>query len=182
MTNDKYQMTNRISAVFLDRDGVINEKIEGGYVTKWEEFKFIPGAIEAIKLLNDREMPVYLISNQSGIGRGHMTMKDLEAVHKRMKDELAAKGAHIDDIFVCPHSPEDNCDCRKPKPGLLLQAKRKYPEIDLKNSWFIGDSDIDIEAGKAARCKTYLIKKEENLKEAIEEVFNGEKIRKKISG
>ncbi|OGC14210.1 phosphatase, partial [candidate division WOR-1 bacterium RIFOXYA12_FULL_36_13] len=141
-------MADKISAVFLDRDGVVNKKIEMDYVKKWDEFEFLPDAISAIKLINDKNIPVYLITNQSGIGRGKMTQKALDIVHQKMGGALAKEGAHIDEIFVCPHAPEDNCDCRKPKPGLLLQAKEKYPEIDFKNSWFIGDSQIDVEAGK----------------------------------
>lgn len=164
---DKCRIKEGIRAVFLDRDGVLNEKLEGWYVTKWEEFKWLPGAIEGIKLLNDRKIPVYLISNQSGIGRGHMTMKDLEAVHKKMSEELEAKGAHIDDIFVCPHAPDENCGCRKPKPGLLFQAKKKHPEIDFTGSLFIGDSGTDEEAAKGAGVRFYLIKKGESLKEIL---------------
>lgn len=164
---------HKISSIFLDRDGVINEKLEGDYVKKWEEFKFLHGAIEGIKMANDKKIPVYLITNQSGIGRGKMTYEDFVLVHKQMFEEMALKGAHLDDVFVCPHAPEENCSCRKPKPGMIFQAKGKYPEIDLKNSWFIGDSDIDVEAGRSAGCHTYKIKKNESLKDVISGIING---------
>ena len=161
------------TAVFLDRDGVINKKIEMDYVKKWEEFKFLPGAISAIKFLNDNKIPVYLITNQSGIGRGMMTSEDLNSVHNKMKSALKIQGAHFDDVFVCPHAPEKNCDCRKPKAGLLLQAKKKYPDIDFKSSWFIGDSQSDVEVGMTVGCRTYLIKKGESLRKIVLRILNG---------
>ncbi|MBI5700643.1 HAD family hydrolase [Candidatus Saganbacteria bacterium] len=165
-------MTNRkISAVFLDRDGVINEKIEGGFVKVWDEFKFLPDTASAIKLLNDKKIPVYLISNQSGIGRGIMSHNDLEKIHRIMTEFLSAEGAHLDDIFVCPHAPDENCDCRKPKPGLLLQAKKKHPEIEFINSWFIGDSGSDVAAGSAVKCRTYQLKSTENLLEVTRKIL-----------
>jgi len=102
-----------------------------------------------------------------------MTMDDLYAVHKKMSEELKKRGAHIDDIFVCPHAPGDNCECRKPKPGLLLQAKKKYPSINFKNSWFIGDSDSDMKAAEAVGSKQHLLKKGENLLEVIKEILSG---------
>ena len=151
------------SAIFLDRDGVINRKIDNDYVKKWEEFEFLPYAIAAIKILNEKKIPVYIITNQSGVGRGKMTENDLKVVHDKMISEFKRAGVYVDDIFVCTHKPEDKCDCRKPKPGLLLQAKAKYPQIDFKNSWVIGDSQIDMEAGKAVGCRTYLLGKKKNL-------------------
>lgn len=162
----------KISAVFLDRDGVINKKIEGGYVKSWDEFVFLPEVGSAIKLLNSKNIPVYIISNQSGIGRGIMTQGDLAKVHKLMLDVLKAEGAHVDDIFVCPHAPEDNCECRKPRPGLLKLAKQKHPKINFEASWFIGDSQSDIEAGYAVNANTYLLKKGENLKQVITTILN----------
>ena len=164
---------HNINAIFLDRDGVINEKLEGDYVKSWLEFKFLPDAIVAIKLLNDKKIPVYIISNQSGIGRGLMTFEDLENVHNKMKEELKKQNARVDDIFVCPHAPEENCNCRKPKPGLLQHAKEIYPSINFKHSWFIGDSDIDVQAGNSAGCNTYLLKRGESLKKVIEGILNG---------
>ncbi len=166
-------MTNNISAIFLDRDGVINEKLEGDYVKKWSEFKFLPGAIDAIKLINEKHIPVYMISNQSGIGRGLMTKADLEMVHTKLVEVLAENNAHFDDFFICLHAPEDNCECRKPKPGLLLQAKAKHPNIDFTQSWFIGDSDCDVEAGRNVGAHTYKIKKNENLNHVVSGILNG---------
>lgn len=163
----------KISAIFLDRDGVINEKIENGYVKTWDEFKLLPGAIDAIKYLNDKNISVYVISNQSGIGRGRMTFDDLKTIHNKMIDKLRESGAHLDDIFVCPHAPADDCDCRKPKPGLFIMAKTKHPEINFRSSWFIGDSISDVQAGQAVQCNTYQIKKGENLLEVVNKIING---------
>lgn len=164
-----------MKAVFLDRDGVINEKIENGYVLDWKDFRFIPGAVEGVKLLNDKKMPVIVISNQACVGKGLITRQKLDEINDRMMRELEKKGAHIDDIFICPHRDEDNCDCRKPKPGLFKQVKEKYRDIDLNNSWFIGDSGSDREAGNKAGCKTYMLRKEEDLRAALEKMIFNEK-------
>ena len=159
-----------MKAVFLDRDGVINKKIEDGYVLKWSEFEFLPQVAEAIKLLNDRHIPVYLISNQSAVNRGYMSRQDLDAINQRMLQELAAQGAQIADMFICPHRPDEQCDCRKPKTGLFKQAAAKY-RIDFTGSWFIGDTESDMAAGRQAGCRTYLLKQSENLIEAVRKIL-----------
>lgn len=145
-------------AVFLDRDGVINRKApEGDYIKSWDEFEFLPGVKEAIKKLNERGFLVIIVSNQRGIAKGVMTENDLKEIHSRMKSELKSVGAKVDDIYYCPHDVGDNCNCRKPKPGLLLKAAKEW-DIELSRSWMIGDQAPDIEAGKRAGCKTILIK------------------------
>lgn len=159
-----------MKAVFLDRDGVINEKIENGYVLDWKDFRFIPGAVEGIRMLNERGIPVYVVSNQACIGKGLITKRKLDDINKMMMKELGKQGARIDDIFVCPHTQEDNCDCRKPRPGLLLKAAKKH-KIDLNGSWFVGDSGSDAEAGKAAGCRFYLIKDGADLKTAVRNII-----------
>ncbi|MFC1511179.1 D-glycero-alpha-D-manno-heptose-1,7-bisphosphate 7-phosphatase [Candidatus Margulisiibacteriota bacterium] len=156
--------------VFLDRDGVINKKIENGYVLKWAEFEFLPNIGEAIKLLNNRGIPVYLISNQSAVNRGCMSPDDLAAINQHMLRELAEKGAWIDDLFICPHRPDEHCDCRKPGTGLFEQAAAKH-EIDFAGSWFIGDSPSDMAAGQKAGCQTYQLKKDEKLVDVIKRIL-----------
>ena len=124
-------------AVFLDRDGVINRKLENDYVKSWDEFHFLPDVIEAIKALNEKGLPsseakgylVIVVTNQRGIARGLMTEKDLEEIHRRMLRELQRHGARIDDIFYCPHDIKDNCNCRKPQPGMLIQAQKKWGNL-----------------------------------------------------
>jgi histidinol-phosphate phosphatase family protein len=170
-TPERLQMTERLlgpqKVVFLDRDGVINKTMaRGEYVRNVSEFKFLPGAKEGIKLLNDHGYQVYVISNQAGIGRGLMTDADLFEVHKYMEKELVKIGAHIDAIYYCPHKVEDNCLCRKPKAGMLYQAAMEH-HIDLERATFIGDDPRDQEAGRTAGCKTILMKPNSDLAEVI---------------
>jgi len=148
-----HTVTNK--AVFLDRDGVINKKLENDYVKNWNEFHFLPGVIEAIKTINEKGYLVIVVTNQRGIGRGLMTEQDLKDIHQRMLQEIQKGGARIDDIFYCPHDMKDNCNCRKPKPGMLVQAKKKW-DIDYAKSYIIGDSETDIEAGQQVGCKGIL--------------------------
>jgi D-glycero-D-manno-heptose 1,7-bisphosphate phosphatase len=149
--------------VFLDRDGVINRKPpRADYVKCWEEFEFLPGAIDAIKLLNQHGYIVIVVTNQPGIARGMMTEADLQYIHNRLQAELQAHGAHIDRIYYCPHGWDEGCDCRKPKPGLLYQAAREL-NLNLSKSILIGDDERDIVAGNTAGCKTYMISTEDGL-------------------
>jgi len=141
-------------AVFLDRDGVIN--VDKGYVHRIEDFKFIDGVIPALQRLSGSDFRLFVITDQSGIGRRYYTEKDMENVHSHMLRELSKKGIVIDRIYYCPHAPEDNCGCRKPSPLLLRNAKNDFG-IDLKRSFFIGDKTKDIQAGKSAGCKAILV-------------------------
>jgi len=142
-------------AVFLDRDGVINEKAptEDEYVTTWEEMKILPGVAQGISLLNRAGFRVIVVSNQRSVAKGLITIADLESIHQQMCDELARAGATIDDVYYCPHELEPPCACRKPEPGMLLEAALAH-DIDLTGSWMIGDSDKDVEAGMKAGCRT----------------------------
>ena len=142
------------SAVFLDRDGVINRKaIEGEYITSWEEMELLPGVAEGIALLNRAGFCVIVVTNQRCVAKGLISEADLQDMHSRMREVLARDGAVIDAIYHCPHDLESQCRCRKPAPGMLLEAA-KSRSIDLASSWMIGDSDSDIEAGKSAGCRT----------------------------
>ena len=147
-------------AVFLDRDGVINKRPpEHNYIKKWEDFKFLPNVAKAIRELN-RNFLVIIVTNQRGITRGMMTVNDLEDIHKKMRAEFKKENARIDGIYFCPHNIEDNCQCRKPKPGMLFKASKDF-KIDLRKSYMIGDDFTDIEAGREAGCKTILINNQE---------------------
>ena len=156
-------------AVFLDRDGTINEIIyypDLGIIDSpftAEQFKLLPGVGEAIKILNQSEFKVILASNQPGIAKGHFSMEIFEVIREKMRTELAKYGARLDGEYYCLHHPEakieeykKNCECRKPKPGLLLKAAAEF-DIDLGESWMVGDSLTDIEAGERVGCKTILI-------------------------
>lgn len=140
-------MNKKVKTIFLDRDGVINLKaLEGEYIKSWKEFHFLRGVIDAIRLLNDNNYRVIIITNQRGIARHLMTMQDLHVIHSSMEEVLQRHGAHIDGIYVCPHE-KGTCHCRKPDIGLFLQAEQDFP-IDKSKSWMIGDSKSDIEAGR----------------------------------
>jgi D-glycero-D-manno-heptose 1,7-bisphosphate phosphatase len=142
-------------AAFLDRDGVINQKAatEDEYVTRWEEMKILPGVAQGISLLNQAGFRVIVVSNQRSVAKGLITIPELESIHRQMCDELSRFGATIDDIYYCPHELRPPCACRKPEPGMLLQAARAH-NIDLTTSWMIGDSDKDVQAGRKAGCRT----------------------------
>ncbi len=147
-------------AVFLDRDGTINE--ESGYLFRKEDCRFIPGAIEAVSQLGQAGFLVVIVTNQSGIARGYYTEDDLEQLHLYMGGEIAAAGGRVDGWYHCPHHPDHSsdaarCDCRKPLPGMLRIAASELG-IDLGSSWMIGDKIADIEAGKEAGCRTIHVK------------------------
>ena len=150
--------------VFLDRDGVINRKLENDYVKSWDEFVFLPGVFEAIKAIKEKGYLVIVVTNQRGITRGFMTEKDLQEIHQKMQKELEKHGAQVDDIFYCPHNISDNCNCRKPEPGMLIEAQKKW-NIDFAQSYIIGDSESDIEAGKRVGVQGILTM---DLKESVE--------------
>jgi len=143
-----------VKVVFLDRDGVINRKApEGQYITRWEDFEFLSGVEQAIVQLHRAGYVVIVASNQRGVARGFLSLAELEEIHQRMLAHLSAAGTSIDAVYFCPHDLEPPCACRKPAPGMLLQAARDHG-IDLSASWIVGDSDIDVQAGKNAGCRT----------------------------
>jgi D-glycero-D-manno-heptose 1,7-bisphosphate phosphatase len=146
-----------MGTVFLDRDGVINRKLpEGRYVSSWEEFEFLPGVFEALRRLKQRGFRLILVTNQRGIALGKLDVRTLEAIHKRMQAKLESEGATLDAIYYCPHA-ENTCDCRKPGVGLFLRAKQEFASLDFTNSFLVGDSPSDIEAGIRLGCRTVLI-------------------------
>ena len=146
------------SAIFLDRDGVINEVLTNRvkFVNKPADFHLLPGAGVAIHHLNDAGYPVFVVTNQGGVGLGYMKESSLNAVHEKMEKDLKLFGAVITDIAYCPHKPYENCKCRKPKPEMLYSLARRH-HVDLGSSYMVGDREPDIEAGKKAGTKTVLI-------------------------
>lgn len=152
-------------AVFLDRDGVINKEHKD-YVKDVNEFEIFEGVAQAISLLKKNNFLVIVITNQSAINRNLLSHSVLEKIHNYFKNYLENYGTFVDEIYYCPHRPDEGCTCRKPKPGLLLKASQDF-DVDLKNSWMIGDCEKDIEAAKAAGCNWVLIKKDQNLLEAV---------------
>jgi D-glycero-D-manno-heptose 1,7-bisphosphate phosphatase len=140
------------AAVFLDRDGVIIEN-RADYVRRWADVACYPQAMRALARLHHWPGKVIVVTNQSVVGRGFITLHDAQVINRRLADEIAAAGGRIDAILMCPHAPEENCTCRKPQPGLLRQAARTF-DIDLAQSIMIGDALTDIEAGRAAGVGT----------------------------
>jgi D-glycero-D-manno-heptose 1,7-bisphosphate phosphatase len=148
-------MTAGGDVVFLDRDGTINVKApDGEYVTTWEEFHFLPGAVDAVRRLAAAGRCVVVVTNQRGVALGQMTEADLADIHRRMLDHLG-DGA-VAAVYHCPHH-EDACDCRKPRPGMLERAARDLGGIDFVRAAVVGDSPSDMQAGRALGCKLVVI-------------------------
>lgn len=161
-------LKNRQRTIFLDRDGTINKYI--GFLRKPEEFELIDGVAEAVKKINQSGYLVIVVTNQPVIARGEVTFEGLETIHNKMETLLGMDGAYLDGIYFCPHHPHKGyegevkelkieCDCRKPKPGMLLKAAEDF-NIDLSESYMVGDGENDIKAGNAAGCKTVLLNTE----------------------
>jgi D-glycero-D-manno-heptose 1,7-bisphosphate phosphatase len=142
--------------VLLDRDGVINRRIVGGYVTRWEEFVFLPDALEALRLLNVNNYHVIVVSNQAGVGKSLMTAADLQEITRKFIEEVEAQGGRIRDVYYCTHPAEDHCQCRKPKPGLLFMAQAEH-HFTFKDTFLIGDSEGDLQAAQSVGCPSILV-------------------------
>ena len=149
--------------IFLDRDGVINKKLEGKYVRNFSEFEFMEGAIDAISKLTNKFNRIIIITNQQGIGKEIMSDSDLNILHTKMKERIEKSEGKINKIYYCPHLEEFDCLCRKPRPGMIEQALFDFPEIVLENSYLIGDSDSDIETGKRMNLSTVKVDNEYTL-------------------
>ena len=142
------------AAVFLDRDGTVNREVE--YLGEPSQLRLIPRAAQAIRLLNEAQVPVVLVTNQAGIGRGYYSLEAMEAVHRELGRRLAARGAHLDAVYYCPHRPDEGCECRKPRPGMLLRAAGEHG-LDLSRCFAVGDKVSDLEAGWRVGCRTVLV-------------------------
>lgn len=182
-------LKNKQKAIFLDRDGTINEFV--GFLRNTDDFRLLDGVGEAVRKINDSEYLAIVITNQPVIARGEVTVSGLREIHNKMETLLGAEGAYINALYYCPHHPDSgfegevkelkiNCDCRKPKPGLILRAAEHF-NIDLSESWMIGDSDTDVLCGKNAGCKTARIGADatadiqgKNLLDCVNKIFNRE--------
>ena len=142
-------------AIFLDRDGVIC-KNRSDHVKNWEEFQFLPEVKSALADLSQLELPIVVVTNQAIINRGLVTADIVNEIHRRMTAEVAANGARVDRVFYCPHRPDEKCKCRKPEPGMLLQAASEMG-IDLAGSYMVGDATTDLIAGDRVGCQTFLV-------------------------
>jgi len=142
--------------IFLGRDGVINKNI-GSYITKWRQFKFMPHILSVLKIFKQRGYRVIVVTNQGAIGEGLMTKDDLLGIHTRMLRGIINGGGRIHQIYVCPHTIEDDCHCRKPRSEMFIQAKKNYPMIDFNKSFMIGDSWFDMDAAASLGIKTCML-------------------------
>ena len=158
------------SAIFLDRDGVINLERKD-YVKNLSEFEIFPDVAEAIDLLRKKNFLVIIITNQSAINRKLLDVNTLETIHEYFQKYLKKNNTYVDAIYYCPHLPEENCSCRKPKPGLIFNAAKDF-KINLKKSWMIGDSKKDIDAANSAGCNSILLKPNQRLLDVIKEFIN----------
>jgi D-glycero-D-manno-heptose 1,7-bisphosphate phosphatase len=144
-------------AVFLDRDGVIIQNC-ASYILRWEDVEFIPYALSALEKLSQTPYKVIIITNQSAVGRGIITLQQAESINRRIIEEIQNNGGRVDGLYMCPHAPEEHCSCRKPLPGLIQKAAEEL-SIDLESSALIGDALTDIQAGSAAGIKSLILVK-----------------------
>jgi D-glycero-D-manno-heptose 1,7-bisphosphate phosphatase len=157
---------NKPKAIFLDRDGVLNVK-KNDYVKSVSELELFPFILKPLKKLQNSGFKIIIITNQSAINRGLTTHKEIHKIHLELKKFLKKDDISIDGIYYCPHRPDENCICRKPKPGMIHQAICDW-DVDIASSWFIGDSHTDVEAGKSAGCKTFKIHDGITLENAVD--------------
>jgi len=163
---------SRKPAIILDRDGVLNKKApKAEYITNWAEWEWIPGSKEAVCLLKKAGFLIIIVSNQAGIARGIMTHEDLSAIHEQLQNDLKSCNGSVDKIYYCPHGWDENCECRKPKPGMLFQAQRDF-HLDLTRLYFVGDDERDKMAGDAADMKTVLLNESFTLNDFVRKELN----------
>lgn len=161
--------------VFLDRDGTINKRpARACYIEKPEDFVWLPGAIEAINILKKNGFLVIIITNQPGIARGNLTEEMLHCIHEKMRADLLKERTEIDDIFYCPHNWDDGCFCRKPNPGMIFEAQKKY-SLNLSECYLIGDDERDIAAGEAAGCICRMVDGKYTVLDVAKEIVSLEK-------
>lgn len=152
----KFQVSSfRKRAVFLDRDGVINVD-SPDYIRSWEDFHFAADIFDVLRELAATDYLIIIVSNQSAIGRGLTTDANVREIHARMRTTIEENGGRLDAVYYCPHTPEDRCGCRKPEPAMILRAAAEF-DIDLRNSFMIGDKMSDVEAGKKAGARTIIL-------------------------
>ena len=163
---------HKLDTLFLDRDGVINVKLDGQYVKNTEEFEFMIGAETAISKLSKIFNRILIVTNQQGIAKGIMSDNDLGILHKYMLFEVKKNGGVIDKIYYCPHLATESCNCRKPNPGMIQQAMIDFPEIKVEDSYLIGDSDTDIIAGNKMGLITVKVDNEYTLSKWCDEILS----------
>ena len=163
---------HKLDTLFLDRDGVINMKLDCRYVRNFEEFEFIAGAELSIAKLSRIFKRIIIVTNQQGIGKGIMSAEDLNSLHQNMLQQLKATGGVIEKIYYCPHLDAEDCKCRKPNTGMIEQAIIDFPDLENENSYLVGDSDSDITAGNEMGLITVKVDNEYTLAKWCEELLS----------
>jgi len=154
-------LSRKFPFLFLDRDGVINRRLPGQYVQSIEEFKFLPGVLDALPRLSKKTDKIIIVTNQQGVGKELMTYEQMEQVHVYMQQQIEKKGGRVDAIFSCTELASDTNNCRKPSPAMGIYAKKKFPNINFSKSLMVGDSASDIQFGQALGMKTVLMQGKE---------------------
>lgn len=148
--------TRQRGTVLLDRDGVINRRIENGYVSSWEQWGFLPGALEGLRLLRENGFRTLVVSNQAGVGKGLVSESRLRAITARFLKEVEKHGGRIQKVYYCTHRQEEACECRKPRPGLLIKAQKEF-RFHFADAFMVGDSENDLRAAREVGCRAILI-------------------------
>ena len=143
---------NKRRCVFFDRDGIVNESPGEGYVERWSDFHLLPAFVKSLRVAEGMGYDAVVVTNKRGVAIGAMTLEIVEDMHRRLRERLRQDGLELLDVMLCPHDRE-RCECRKPKPGMLVEAARRH-DIDLLASWMVGDHETDVEAGRLAGCRT----------------------------
>jgi histidinol-phosphate phosphatase family protein len=163
-------LSKKFPFLFLDRDGVINRRLPGQYVQSIEEFKFLPGVLDAFPRLSKKTDKIIIVTNQQGVGKELMTYEQLDEVHQYMQQQIEKKGGRVDAIFSCTELASDTNNCRKPSPAMGIYAKKKFPQINFSRALMVGDSASDIQFGQALGMKTVLMQgkeEEDELRSSI---------------
>lgn len=163
-------MKNTGWTLFLDRDGVINRRLPGTYVKRWEDFEFTYRALEAIKIFGEYFETIVVVTNQQCIGKKELTVPELDFIHNNMKQTIESNGGKIDKVYYCPNLKAENAPCRKPNPGMGWQAKKDFPHIDFQQSVMVGDSFSDMEFGWQLGTKTVFIEGKEEETERTRQI------------
>lgn len=163
-------MNKHNKAIFLDRDGVINKE-KSTYVKTVSELEIFPNVENSVRKLKDAGFLIIVVTNQSAINRGLTNHHNISEIHSNIQEHFKKNNTSIDGFYYCPHRPDENCSCRKPKPGLLLKAADEL-KIDLKSSWMIGDNDSDVEAAESAGCRSIKINHDVSFATAVQQILN----------
>lgn len=174
VANNKFNTTQHFMTLFLDRDGVINHRIIGGYVTHYSQFVFNDGVLPALKIFAQHFERIVVVTNQQGIAKGLMTETDLHQIHTQMINDVTAAGGRIDAVYYCPHLATARCTCRKPQIGMAIQAQQQFSDIVFANSLMIGDSVSDLLFGRAAGMKTGFITNNQALPQPFDALWADE--------